>query len=47
VNEEHIDQLMDTLNLCEMARYAPVTGISAQEVFSKATNIINNIENRS
>lgn len=47
VNEGQIDQLMDTLNLCEMARYAPVTGISAQEVFSKATNIINDIENRS
>jgi hypothetical protein len=45
VNESLISQLTDTLNLCEMARYAPVSGISQQEVFNKAKNIINDIEN--
>ncbi|HWW43205.1 BatD family protein [Pedobacter sp.] len=39
-----ISRLTDTLNLCEMARYAPVTGISEQEVFDKARSIINDIE---
>lgn len=37
-------QLQDTLDLCDMARFAPVTGISKQEVFDKAKNIINSIE---
>lgn len=45
VSEPLISQLTDTLNLCEMARYAPVSGISQQEVFNKAKNIINDIEN--
>ncbi|HEY4327640.1 MAG TPA: BatD family protein [Mucilaginibacter sp.] len=40
-----INQLVDTLDLCEMARYAPVTHISQQEVFEKAKGIINDIEN--
>ena len=39
-----IAQLDDTMELCEMARFAPVTGISQQEVFDKAKNIINEIE---
>jgi hypothetical protein len=39
-----INQLTETLDLCEMARYAPVTGIAEQEVFDKAKNIINDIE---
>lgn len=38
------NQLTETLDLCEMARYAPVTGIAEQEVFDKAKNIINDIE---
>jgi hypothetical protein len=38
-------RLLDTLDLCEMARYAPVTHISQQEVFEKAKGIINDIEN--
>lgn len=38
-------QLLDTLDLCEMARYAPVTHISEKEVFEKAKGIINDIEN--
>jgi hypothetical protein len=45
VNEDLIIQLLDTLDLCEMARYAPVTHIQANEVFDKAKNIINAIEN--
>ncbi|GAA4311789.1 BatD family protein [Mucilaginibacter gynuensis] len=39
-------QLLDTLDLCEMARYAPVTHISQQEVFDKARGIINDIESK-
>jgi hypothetical protein len=39
-------QLTDTMDLCEMARFAPVTGISQQEVFEKAKNIINEIEDK-
>lgn len=45
VNEVLVLQLTDTLDLCEMARYAPVSGISEQEVFGKAKGIINEIEN--
>ena len=45
VNEQLINRLQDTLDLCEMARYAPVTHISQQEVFEKARGIINDIEN--
>jgi len=41
-----IDQLVDTMNLCEMARFAPVTGISEQQVFDKAKNTINEIEDK-
>ena len=44
VKEALINQLTETLDLCEMARYAPVSGISDQEVFDKAKNIINEIE---
>ncbi len=45
VNDELITQLLDTIDLCEMARYAPVTHISTTEVFEKAKDIINAIEN--
>ncbi len=40
-----ITRLEDTIDLCDMARYAPVTHISEQEVFEKAKGIINDIEN--
>jgi len=40
-----ITRLEDTIDLCEMARYAPVTHISEQEVYNKAKGIINDIEN--
>jgi hypothetical protein len=29
-----------------MARYAPVSGITEQQVFDKAQDMINNIENK-
>jgi len=45
VNEQLISRLLDTLDLCEMARYAPVSHISKQEVFEKSKGIINGIEN--
>ena len=45
VNDSIINQLLETLDLCEMARYAPVTHISAQEVYEKAKNTIDAIEN--
>lgn len=45
VDEPLINRLLDTLDLCEMARYAPVTHISEKEVFEKAKGIINDIEN--
>lgn len=45
VNEQLALQLLDTLDLCEMARYAPVTHISEKEVFEKARDIIKDIEN--
>ncbi|WP_158800006.1 BatD family protein [Pedobacter sp. L105] len=44
VNDQLISKLLDTLDLCEMGRYAPVT-LSEQEVFEKAKSIINEIEN--
>ncbi|MGI4749251.1 MAG: BatD family protein [Janthinobacterium lividum] len=41
-----INHLTDTMDLCEMARFAPVTGISEQQVFDKAKNTINEIEDK-
>jgi len=41
-----IKQLEDTIDLCEMARFAPATSIAQQEVFEKAKNIINEIEDK-
>ncbi len=46
IHEHTIRQLTETMDLCEMARFAPVTGISQQEVLEKAKNIINEIEER-
>ncbi|MFI5139504.1 MAG: BatD family protein [Sphingobacteriales bacterium] len=45
VNEQLVNRLLETIDLCEMARYAPVTHITTQEVFEKAKGIINDIEN--
>ncbi|MDN5288569.1 MAG: protein BatD [Mucilaginibacter sp.] len=46
VDEGLINELQDTLDLCDMARYAPVSGISEQQVFDKAKNMINDIEDK-
>jgi len=46
VDNNLIRQLTDTLDLCEMARFAPVKGISEQEVFDRTRNIINDIEEK-
>ena len=45
VSNELINKLLETLDLCEMARYAPVSHITEQEVFEKAKGIINDLEN--
>ena len=39
-----IKSLMETLEMCEMARYAPVSSVSEQEVFEKAKDNIADIE---
>lgn len=41
-----VNRALETLDICEMARYAPVTHISKQEVFDKAKGIISDIENQ-
>jgi hypothetical protein len=46
LDDASIKKLVDTMDLCEMARFAPVTGISQQEVFDKAKNTINEIEDK-
>jgi hypothetical protein len=45
VDDPLVSRVLETLDLCEMARYAPVTHISKQEVFEKAKGIINDLEN--
>ena len=44
IGDQLITKLLETLDLCEMARYAPVTQLSEGEVFEKAKGIINEIE---
>jgi hypothetical protein len=46
VGDPVIQQLNDTMDSCEMARFAPVSGISQQQVFENAKNIINEIEDK-
>lgn len=46
LDEALINELQDTLDLCDMARYAPVSGISEQQMFDKAKNMINDIEDK-
>lgn len=43
VNESTSKALIETIELCDMARFAPVS-ISEQEVYNKAESIINQIE---
>jgi hypothetical protein len=46
IHEYTIKQLTETMDLCEMARFAPVQDISQEEVLEKAKNIINEIEEK-
>lgn len=45
-DKQLVNRVLETLDLCEMARYAPVTHITQQEVFEKAKGIISDIENK-
>lgn len=44
IRQELILRLTESLELCEMARYAPISGLSQQEVFDKVKSTINEIE---
>jgi hypothetical protein len=46
LDDELIQKLFSTLDLCEMARFAPASGVSQQEVFDGAKNTINDIETK-
>jgi hypothetical protein len=46
VGDTIIQQLNDTMDNCEMARFAPVAGVSQQQIFENAKNIINEIEDK-
>ncbi|MGN8067597.1 BatD family protein [Mucilaginibacter sp. 22184] len=46
LDEGLINELLDTLDLCDMARYAPVSSVSEQQVFDKAKSMINDIEDK-
>jgi hypothetical protein len=41
-----ITKVTDNLDLCEMARFAPVSGISQKQVLEQTKNLINEIEGR-
>ena len=43
VNEGSIQQLIASLDQCEMARYAPV-GVDEQSIFNTASDIITSID---
>lgn len=44
VDDALIQKLISTIELCEMARFAPVSGVSQQQVFDGAKGTINDIE---
>ncbi|HEY9195841.1 MAG TPA: BatD family protein, partial [Mucilaginibacter sp.] len=46
LDDPSISELLETLDLCDMARYAPVSGVSEQQMFDKAKTMINNIEEK-
>jgi hypothetical protein len=46
LDDTSINDLLETLDLCDMARYAPVSGISEQQMFDRAKNMINKIEDK-
>jgi len=43
-SEATISKVEETLDLCDMARFAPVSGINEQDMFERGKNIINDIE---
>lgn len=45
VDERLVGRMTETLDLCEMARFAPLSGLSEEEVYEKARQIINDMEN--
>ncbi len=45
VTMEEIDTLNSTLDSCEMARFAPVTGMSEEEFYNQAATLIEKLEN--
>ncbi|MES2457980.1 MAG: BatD family protein [Bacteroidota bacterium] len=45
ISKELIVELTNTLDSCEMARYAPAAAVSEQGMFDKAKKVINDIEN--
>ena len=44
ISEHTIAKLTNTLDLCEMARFAPLTSISEQSVYSSTVDVITKIE---
>jgi len=44
VNGDLINSLLETLSSCEMARFAPVTSISKQEIYTNSVDVISKIE---
>ena len=46
VADELITRMEETFELCELARFAPPTGIAEPDVFEKAKQLINDMEHR-
>jgi hypothetical protein len=44
INAKTIDELISVLETCEMARFAPISGVSRKELVVQARNVINQIE---
>ncbi len=44
VDDALIARMAETLDLCEMARFAPLSGVSEAEVYEKARQLINDME---
>jgi hypothetical protein len=44
VGEPVVAELNDTLDRCEMARFAPDVTLSQKQIFEKASNVIHEIE---
>ncbi len=46
LDEIDLDKLIDTLHYCEMAKYAPSSSVSEEELLNKAEEVINQIEEK-